>query len=65
MYELLVTNHTDEALYVTGTYHRKGDSDRVSGHFSGTVYSGQTECLHDEIDVPFNVLTINHERALM
>lgn len=65
MYELMVTNHTEEALYVTGTYHVKGDSDRVSGHFAGTVYPGQTKSLHDEIDTPFSVLEINHTKSMM
>lgn len=65
MYELMVTNHTEEALYVTGSYHVKGDADRVSGHFAGTVYPGQTKSLHDEIDTQFYVLEINHSKAVM
>lgn len=65
MYELMVTNHTEEALYVTGSYHVKGDSNRESGHFAGTVYQGQTKSLHDEIDTPFYVLELNYTKAMM
>ncbi len=65
MYELNVSNHTDVAQYVTGTFHKKGDSNRISGHFAGTVYPGETKCLHDEIDVEFSVLQLKYERALL
>lgn len=65
MYNLMVSNHTDEALYVKGTFHRRGDAARVSGYFAETVYAGQTKCLHDEIDTPFEVLELEYEEALL
>ena len=62
-YNLMVTNHTNEAVDVTGTYHKKGDPNEISGPFAGTVYAGKSKCLHHEIDVPFTVIEFNFRKA--
>ncbi len=62
IYNLIVSNHTNKNLYVTGKV--KVQSTKEIVHFAKTINAGRKLCVHSEVNEKFAVLEVNYEESM-
>ena len=63
-YNLVVTNNTDEDIYVYGTVHIIGSSDYETRHYKGYVVAHRSKSVFETIDEPFSVVKMEYQDVL-